>query len=282
MRTVGPVGSLVALSVNDHVCWPYADRTALRAGVVEFLADGVSLGLRVAYAGPGTRAELRAHLSGLADVDALLARGGLEIIALDEIYGRGKPVDVPAMIGTYAAATERAVAEGYRGFRVSADATELVRTQEQHDAFVDYEFLVDRYASGHPFSAMCAYDTRLGQAVVAELASLHPAAPASLSPFHVYTRGDGSLGMSGEVDASSAPRFRRALERIRPDPHSVVLPWDLSAVTFIDHRALLAMDAMADRLGLPVVVRHAPPVVRRLAQLLALERVRIVDEEGVR
>lgn len=282
MRTVGPVGSLCVLSANDHVCWPYDDSSGLRADVVDFLSDGVSRGLRVAYAGPGSPEELRTHLAGLADADALLAGGGLEIIALDQIYGRGVPVDAAAVIETYATATERAVAEGYRGFRVSADATELVRTPEQHDAFVHYEFLVDRYAAGHPFSAMCAYDTRLGQAAVAELASLHPTAPASLSPFHVYTRGDGSLGMSGEVDAFSAPQFRRALERVRPDPHSVVLSWDLSAVTFVEHRALLAMDAMADRLGLPVLVRHASPAVRRLAQLLALERVQIVDGERAR
>lgn len=280
MRTVGPVDSLRALSDHDHVCWPYDDVSRFRADVVAFLSHGISRGLRVAYAGPGAPEELREHLSALPDADALLVRGGLDIIALDEVYGRGAVVDAEAAVAAYAAATERALADGYRGFRIGADVTELVRSPEQHETFVHYESLVDRYAAAHPFSAVCAYHAEIGPAALAELASVHPAAPATLSPFRIYSTVDGALGLSGEVDAGCAAQFRHALEHVRPAPGANAVVWDLTATSFLDHRALQAIDAMADRLGLAALLRRPPLLVRRLTQLVPLARVRILDEEA--
>lgn len=279
MRTVGPVRSLFTLGTNDHVCWPYDDLSSLSANVVEFLSDGVARGLRVAYAGPGDRIELEARVAGLTDVDRLLTSGGLEFIALDEVYGPESSVDADAAVAAYAAATEKALADGYRGFRVGADVTQMVRSPEQLDSFTRYEARVDRYAAAHPFSAMCAYDVQLGPEALAEIASVHPVSPAALTPFHVFSTADGALGVAGEVDLFSAEQFRQALERIRLAPHATAVVWDLSAAAFLDHHALAAMDAVAGRLGLPGLVHGAPRIVRRLMQLVPLSHLRIVDAE---
>lgn len=279
MRTVGPVGSLLALSANDHICWPYRDLSSFRASLVEFLGAGIARGLRVAYAGTGDPASLRSSLEGLADVDRLLAGGGLEIVALDVVYGARVLSDPDVAAETFATATQRALADGYAGFRVGADVTEMVRSPARRDCFIRYESQVDRFASTHPFSAMCAYDAQLGPAVLAELASVHPIAPAALTPFHVFTTSEGALGLSGEVDAASAAQFRRTLERIRLTPDAAAVVWDLSAVTFIDHRALQAIDAMAARLGIPALIADPPRLVRRLAQLVPFVHVEIVDAE---
>jgi len=279
MRTVGPVGSLLTLSTNDHICWPYDDVSSFRASLIEFLGAGVARGLRVAYAGSGDPMSMRAGLAGLADVDRLLASGGLEIVALEVVYGPEPLEDVDAAAEAFAAATERALADGYLGFRVGADVTDMVRSPAQRDTFVRYESQVDRYASANPFSAMCAYDAQLGPAVLAELASVHPIAPAELTPFHVFTTPEGAIGLSGEVDAASAAQFRRILDRIRPTPGATALVWDLSALTFLDHRGLLAMDTMAERLGLPALLPDPPRFMRRLVQLVPVDHVRIVDAE---
>ncbi|GAA0919134.1 MEDS domain-containing protein [Pseudonocardia zijingensis] len=279
MRTVGAVGSLLTLSANDHICWPYDDVTSFRSSLIEFLGAGIARGLRVAYAGSGDPVSLKAGLEGLADVDRLLAGGRLEIVALEVVYGSKPIADLDAAAAAFAAATERALADGYLGFRLGADVTEMVRSPAQRDSFVRYECQVDRFASANPFSAMCAYDAQLGPAVLAELASVHPIAPAALTPFHVFTTPEGAIGLSGEVDIASAAQFRRTLDRIRVTPEAAAVVWDLSAVTFIDHRALLAMDAMADRLGLPALVPDPPRFVRRLARLISLDHVEIVDVE---
>lgn len=246
---------------------------------MRFLAAGVAQGLRVAYTAPGHPDQLRDHLAGLEDVDGLLAGGALEIISLDEIYLPGAPVDAAATIGAYAAATERALGDGYRGYRVGADATDLVRTASQHEAFMRYEFQVDRYAARHPFSALCAYDTSLGEHAIAELATAHPAAPAALSPFHVYTTHHGAVGLWGEIDRFSATRFRRMLERTQPVPGASTVVYDLSAITFVDHHALLAIEEIAEAHDLLVLLEGGSRVVRRLVPLLGLRRVRIAPGE---
>ena len=64
-----------------------------------------------------------------------------------------------------AAATQEALADGYRGLRISADVTDLVRAPDQHDAFARCEFLLERYSARHPLSAMCGYRRELGDAV---------------------------------------------------------------------------------------------------------------------
>jgi anti-anti-sigma regulatory factor len=50
---------------------------------------------------------------------------------------------------------------------------------------------------------------------------------------------------SGEIDLSCQVAFERALEQVQPAPDDSSLIFDLSAIRFMDHRALLALDAYA-------------------------------------
>ena len=95
-------------------------------------------------------------------------------------------VDPDAQVRAYAAATGAALAADFTGLRVVAEATPLVRTPEQLDAFARYEPMIDGYMVTHPFSAMCAYDRRiLDESAIAQLACLHTSTNAPV-PFRLH------------------------------------------------------------------------------------------------
>jgi len=148
--------------------------------------------------------------------------------------------------------------------------TDLVRAPEQQDAFARCEFLLERYSSRHPLSAMCEYRLELGDAV-AQFACMHAAVPAGLTPFQVFACDDGAVGLLGEFDLACQIAFERALRRIQPAPDDSKLIFDMSAVQFMDHHALLSLDSYAEACQVPVFVRSMPPIVRRVARALGLE-----------
>jgi hypothetical protein len=272
-RVIGPVDSHLGFGLHDHICWAPEDQADYRARLAEFLAEGMGHGLRVVYVSSGTAEGLRADLSGLGDVGGLLARDAMRIVSVDEVYGSVTPVDPAAVVQRFAAETDEALADGYRGLRASADVTDIVRTVEQQDAFCRYEFLIDRYLSRHPLSAMCAYRAELGAVAVPRFASLHPAAMAGLTPFHVFACDDGAVGLAGDIELSCLPEFERTLQHLSLAAADGMVALDLSRVEFADHRALLALATFAERSDSPVTFRALPAIAQRIASLLGIERV---------
>jgi hypothetical protein len=95
----------------------------------------------VAYLGSGDAGELRELLSGVAGTGTLVPGEAVRVISFEEFYGAAEPVDPAAVIKRYDAATQEALADGYRGLRVGADVTDLVRAPERRDAFARCEVL---------------------------------------------------------------------------------------------------------------------------------------------
>jgi len=279
MRMIGPVESPRGFGLQDHLCWVHGDGRDHRPRLTGFFSEGLERGLQVAYLGAGNVAELREYLDRLIDVGPLLTREALRIISFDEIYRAGEPVVPAEVMKKYAAATQEALDGGYRGLRISADVTDLVRAPEHQDAFARFEFLLERYSARHPLSALCEYRLELGDAVT-QFACMHAAVPAGLTPFQVFACDDGAVGLLGEFDASCQAALNRALQSIQPAPDDSRLTFDMSAVRFMDHRALLALDSYAQQCPVPVVVRSMPRVVRRVARLLGLEHLRSVSTGG--
>jgi anti-anti-sigma regulatory factor len=272
MRMIGPVVSSGGFGPQDHLCWVHGDPCEYRPWLAEFFSDGLARGLRVAYLGSGSAGELRDHLAGFAGVAQLQARTAIQVIPFEEIYGAGGPVDPAEVIKRYAAATQEALSDGYQGLRVSADVTDLVRAPEQQDAFARCEFLLERYSSRYPLSAMCEYRLELGDAVT-QFACLHAAVPAGVTPFQVFACADGAVGLLGDFDVACQAAFERAMQRICPAPDDPSLVFDMSAVRYMDHRALLTLEAFAQKCPVPVVVRSMPRIVCRVARVLGLEHL---------
>ncbi|MFC6090412.1 MEDS domain-containing protein [Saccharothrix lopnurensis] len=273
MRTSGVIHATGGLGLHDHVCWPYDDPAEFRRRVVEFLADGLVLGQQCWYVSEGSTDELLSHVAGLGEA---LSSGALRVVSIDDTYGGGGAVTPAQQVATYAAATEAALAAGYSGLRVAAEATSMVLGDEALDAFCRYEHLVDRYMAGRPFAAMCAYDrTRLPGSAIGQLACLHPAGGAGASPFRLYAVPGARVALDGELDLDSRENFARALERadLRADGGQVVV--DGSSLDFVDHHALFALARAG---GGDVVLRTRRSAPARLAELVGVPGLRVETE----
>lgn len=262
---------------SDHMCWVYDDPAAFRQRASAFLAEGLSSGHRLLYTARSGGAHLR-DVDEIAAADARVERSNVTACSVDDLYITDEVVDPSAQVAAYAAATREALEMGYTGLRVVVDATDLVATPAQRHAFACYEHLVDRYMVDHPFSAMCAYDTRtLDADAAAELACLHPSTSSHAPPFQWCAAHEVDVELVGEVDVTAAELFDTTLERTVPlwERSQPVVEVDANGLTFIDHRGLLAMERHAQRNDVELVLRTEIPVVPRLVGLLGLRAVRL-------
>jgi anti-anti-sigma regulatory factor len=280
MRMIGPVESYRGFGLQDHMCWVHCDLVDYRPRLSEFFDEGLERGLRAAYVGSGDTEELREQVAGFTDAGSQWTPESVRIISFNEICRAGEPVDPVQVIKKYAMETQEALTDGYRGLRISADVSDLVCTPEQQDAFARSEFLLERYSSRHPLSAMCEYRLELGD-VVTQFACMHAAVPAGLTPFQIFACDDGAVGLLGEFDLASKSSFDRALRHIQPAPDDARLIFDMSAVGFMDHHALLSLDSYAEACPVPVAVRSIPPIVRRVARMLDLKNLGHVRPEDL-
>jgi hypothetical protein len=250
------------------VCCLHDHPAEYRRHLTAFFTEGLHEGLRVAYIGPDDVEAARAALADVGDLDPLLAGGAVRIMSVREVYGPGGPGDPERVVAACAAATEEALADGFRGLRVSADVTELVRTPEQQDAFARYEFLITRYVAGHPLSALCGYGLELGSETVTEFASLHTAEPSGEVAFHIFGCADGAIGLAGQFDPVGVTALERVLTRLRAGIDTGALLVDLAGVEYLDHRLLLTLRACARANGVALSLQSVPPFAARLMELL--------------
>ncbi|KDN21815.1 MEDS domain-containing protein [Amycolatopsis rifamycinica] len=265
-------------AARHHVCWGYRRPAEFVAEAREFLAEGLAVGERVLYVAPGDQSFLEAQLRTDGRFDEGLRRGAVQVASVDATYTTGTVVDPAGQVELYATATAEALAAGFSGFRVAADATSLVRTPAQLDAFARYEHLVDRFMATQPMSAMCGYDlAELGGDAVAQLACMHPRAHEVATPFHLHghTRDGSAAALEGELDMEARQLWPLALERadLRPTAGATVI--DAAGLGFIDHRSLSALADYAGRRGTEVVLKTRLSTPARLVELLDLTGVRV-------
>ena len=271
MRQHGHLSTAAGLGVRDHACWAFDDRDAFIREGVRYLDDGRRLDQRLLYVGDRDPAGLLEDLAALADRDALIEAGWLSIVPLEEVEDVGAPADPEQRRQTYDALVEAALAEGYQGLRVLAEVTRLLADPAGAAAHASWEAMADRYMEDRPMSALCAYDRRIvAEQDLADVACVHPLvhSPEHLSPFRLYAAG-GGLALEGEVDYFSAPALARAMRAGVTEPGETAL--DLGGLRFIDVAGVRALEGERRALGeqgREVVLRSAPPALRRLSRLL--------------
>ena len=164
---------------------------------------------------------------------------------------------------------------GYRGLRMFGNGSVRAQDPGQRAEQVRYEHLLDRLCLAHPVTMLCAYDGGLlGEAAVAELACVHRLARGELSPFHLSADPQADVALSGAVDTFSAAHLVTALDRIGIPAPGEALRIDISALQFIDHRTLLALDQYAARRQATMVLQSAPSITQRLMKLTPLRALR--------
>lgn len=274
--------SVVGFGPRDHLCLAYDDPATFATKAVAFLADGLAQGLQVRYVSASSSHEIADLRDWLLDELAPDRADAVQIESVRDTYGLGHVVSVGEQVTAYANATSAALAAGFAGLRVAADATPLVTTPQQLDAFARYEHQIDRYMSRHPFSAMCGYDRAvLGTDAVAELACLHPVSnAATMFRWHAAESGDGppraggpvEVVLAGEIDRSVHALLRKALQRIDLEQGQLV-ELDVAGLDFIDHHAIAELDALGRRHQARIVLRNPGHLVTRVVELMTPETV---------
>lgn len=257
----------------DHVCWAYDEPGDFHSAARTFLAQGLTQGLQVCYIADEDTSAL---WDDLRDLDTT-NRSAVQVQVLSDRYPIGTQVDPVGQVQAYAAATEAALAAGFVGLRVAADATHLVRTRHQLDAMARYEHLVDRYMTNQPFSALCGYNRpELGEETIAQLACLHPLGnDDAAAPFRLCASLYAAASLSGELDASTASQFATALQRADLQPTVGELVIEALELAFIDHRSLLTLADYARRRDATVVLLGDLPTAAEMLDFLDLQDVRI-------
>ena len=260
---------------HAHACRVFDDPADFRTHALEFLADGLARGHRVRYTGEGDVAALRAELAPLVSLSRARRPGAVEIRSATS----GDPtacVDAAARVAMCVADTRSALADGFAGLRVAADATVRVHTPAQLDAWARYEHRVDRMMTRVPFSGLCGFRRgALGDDAMTELACLHTVGGAEHAPFRVHATRGADLALSGELDLTTVDLFATTMERVGlPRDAEVVI--DATGLVFADHRNLLVLERLADRHGGTVVLRTGRRWPGVLVAALALQRVRVV------
>ena len=251
----------------DHVCWSFDDLADFQAHAADFLRAGAAAGELTWYVGATPTPEA-----------AVVLAGSGRMVDILEAYSADSVIEPSDQVAAYAAATEAALAAGYSGLRVAAEVTGLVGSPAQLDAFARYEFAIGRYMLTAPMRAMCGYDRSvLGEAAVAEVASLHPRSNAGAAPFHLHPADPArdDLLLDGELDPHGEDLLVAALRRAEPVEPGRPFVVHGDGLRFIDHRSLLLLERFTGGRRTTAVLRTRRPGVARLADLLDLERVRV-------
>lgn len=262
----------------DHWCWAFDEPGEFQSAVRGFLADGLVQDQRVCYVTSGDTTRWAELLQDLDEHNGLGRQDATRLLQLSEMYP-GQTVEPRRQMESLVAAVEDALAAGFMGLRLAADATPLVRTPEQRDAFARWEHLADQFMIDQPFTGLCGYNrAELGEETIAQLACLHPFSNVGEPPvFRLYASPFAAASLSGELDASSIDLFRLALRRVELHPINSELVIDASELTFIDHRSMLTLADYARRRDVTVVLLGDVPGAARVVDLLELDDVRVEE-----
>src|SRR6476620_487196 len=148
----------VGLCPGDHASWAYEDLPGLRAACTTYLGDGLLRGERLVYVGDRQHGHLVDDLAGLANRDAMLDSGQLEVHTVDELYRGDGQFRAHVQVEAFRRRAEQAVDDGYTGLRILGDITELIVDESLTQQLIEYEVAVDAMFASRPALALCAFD----------------------------------------------------------------------------------------------------------------------------
>ncbi len=272
-RAVGVVEDVRSLHRGDHLCWPFPHRNAFTLMASCFVADGVERGEQIIYFGWCGIDEAHRDVCRVEHLASLLEQRVMRVEAMDITHGHGVSIPPERVVDGIRIAAVAAEAAGFTGLRVFADATELVKTPKDREAFLEMDQGLERLmADGLGVTAICALNTSvLDSDAVIDVACVHPATYAALAPFTIHAVRGGSCRLAGEVDWWNCERLERSLGRLHP--RGSELEVDVADLEFIDQRSLLSLDRWAELRASRITLVRCQGVVARLAELLPLEWV---------
>lgn len=234
---------------------------------------------KVVYAEVDGRSEEGSLLAVLrgngVDAVAAAAEGRLSVIPPPEFYH-------PA--GGQLPVIERALAEGYRGLRIAAEASTAL-TYLTWPAYMAIEREIDEITRTHPLSAMCQYEQ--ASTVNDHLSDVVASHLTGIREWLFSTGdGDGELILAGEIDVSNeellACALRAATSRASASPAPETFRLNLARVDFLSAGACRTIAEgtrqFRDGSGTVLLVGSQPPIasVLRLSGLAELDGIKLI------
>jgi hypothetical protein len=256
---------MIDIQAGDHIGTTFGSAAAFTANTVPFVERAVAAGGQVmVFPGGPLRDSLTGYLGHLAQrrppLAAAARRGQMQVADSRQVQlatGRFDPVYLHQ---AYAAATDQAVAAGYRGLWVSVDMSWA--------AGVDPAALTQFEAGSFPLftsrrlTAICQYDTRVFATAHATAAcSAHPATLHGGAPLRHQRTDPATLRLSGETDLANGEAFQALLTSLRPGD-----TLDLTGMSFIDIAGLAAVKRLAATL--PHLTIKISPTQARFLDLI--------------
>jgi hypothetical protein len=241
---------------HDHIGWAFTGTSEFAALAAPFLAEGAALGERVMYVAENPDQHDMAGLASVGRPDALIVSN------VAEAYGASGIVDPRRQFETYTAAVQDALAAGFSGVRVAADATPLVANEERLAAMLRWEVVADRMLSEYQITAMCAFDQdKVDASALGRIAALHPLSSASgpQPRFRLFSSA-GDLWAEGQVGPMAVMQLWRAIEDL---PRGTGVQVDLSTATLTSHAVLTGLGQLC-RAGVQVTIRGERTAIGKL------------------
>lgn len=261
MRRCEVVERPTGFGLHDHVLWAHGGAEDWRNVVVPFLQEGLSVNQRLVYAGRLQAEELLADLTGLPDLDSLLASERLTLWPAHAEPGGLVRTEAAEQISRLDAVVAAALADGYAGVRLASEVTGAVSDRGDAAAHLRLECLVDGVAATHELVVMCGIDRLVvAPATMQGEVAVHPLRAATGEMPWLHAVGVDTWSLVGQVDMVSRDGFAQALAALPDTMCGDVLHLHVDRLDFIDVAGLRALvrlaEAVSDRGR--VVLHHVP------------------------
>jgi anti-anti-sigma factor len=267
---------------DGHILLLHGSESERWSDLAAWVRRGLENDEKVIYAeAGGTRPErsvMRILRDKGIDADAAASEGRLTVTPLLESCPPQGPEWLAEMV-------DRALAEGYRGLRISAEASAALTVMPE-DAHSEVERSVDRLCRTHRLSALCQYDqARTVGDLLQDAASSHACGSIRQGALHI-AQHDDRLVLVGEIDLSNQEVLACAV-RAAADRTSGALRLDLSQVDFLGAAGCHALhDGTIDfraQGGRVQFIAPKPRIERvlRLAGIVRLEHVELTVLPGI-
>jgi anti-anti-sigma factor len=271
MTPITIANGFAGLGWDGHLLLLHGSELDRRSRLAMWVRRGLERDEKVIFAQAETVSTHRSVLAVLAqqgiDVQAPTAQGQLLVLPLAAVYRSGP--------GGHVERIDRALAEGYRGVRLSGEASAALTVVPEH-VYASLERSMDQLCRTRPVSTLCQYDRTTTAGPHLDQATATHGGGIRESRLHT-AEADGELVLAGEVDwfnemvllsvlqAAAGTAMRTVSETLRVDLRRV------TSLSVGGCRALaVSTEQFRDRGGRVRLV--APqPIVERVLQLCGLD-----------